>query len=445
MSAAPWSGRPSMSLDEIDGALARFDPAYDRVAAALYAMDTHPAMEFLRTTPTTGQTQAAWRDAQLRADALWAAFDALRGRLDTARALRARLDTARALRGRRNRPAAAELDELTGVLRDPAPDPGVGLGGLGGPAGPGGGQTLEELAREVETGCADLTGLLDLVAEAGSVLATAAAPAVDALAEVDRLAAELGVTDPVPADVRGGLAAIADRVVTDPLSAAGGGAAFAGGTGRGRGGRGRDGRPAARGPVEIDGALAARLRGLTARISAIAVRLAEVARFRTELPERLRALSNAVDDLAAAEAGTARAYETALVKIAQPGLPEPPAAAGRLAARLRAVGRAPGGDWFRLADEVADLDRAVAEARQWAGRLTEAAQGLLERRTELRGRLAAYAAKAASLGYAEHPGLHAHQVRARDLLYTSPCDLAASTRAVVAYQETLAALGEPAR
>jgi hypothetical protein len=58
----------------------------------------------------------------------------------------------------------------------------------------------------------------------------------------------------------------------------------------------------------------------------------------------------------------------------------------------------------------------------------------------LRGRLEAYRAKAARLGYAEHEELTAVHGRARELLYTAPCDLRAATRAVFAYQQALAAL-----
>ena len=48
--------------------------------------------------------------------------------------------------------------------------------------------------------------------------------------------------------------------------------------------------------------------------------------------------------------------------------------------------------------------------------------------------------KAARLGYAEHPGLSALHREAKELLYTSPCDLATATRAVAGYQHRLAEL-----
>ncbi|MBM0240480.1 hypothetical protein JNW88_31480, partial [Micromonospora sp. ATA32] len=61
---------------------------------------------------------------------------------------------------------------------------------------------------------------------------------------------------------------------------------------------------------------------------------------------------------------------------------------------------------------------------------------------ELRGRLAAYRAKAARLGFAEHTELSRRHCAAEDLLYSSPCDLPAATRALSAYQRHLNDLSE---
>jgi hypothetical protein len=68
------------------------------------------------------------------------------------------------------------------------------------------------------------------------------------------------------------------------------------------------------------------------------------------------------------------------------------------------------------------------------------AEGLLARRTELRGRLEAYRAKAAARGLAEHDDLSTLYTRAHELLFTAPCDLRASTRALHAYQHALASV-----
>ena len=62
------------------------------------------------------------------------------------------------------------------------------------------------------------------------------------------------------------------------------------------------------------------------------------------------------------------------------------------------------------------------------------AQGLLDRRTELSGRLKAYEAKAVRLGVAEDPDLLSSRRIATALLSRRPCDLRAVTRAVADYQ-----------
>ena len=71
--------------------------------------------------------------------------------------------------------------------------------------------------------------------------------------------------------------------------------------------------------------------------------------------------------------------------------------------------------------------------------------GAMNRREELRGLLGAYQAKAARLGAAEDPGLTERYDRARGLLWTAPCDLAAAADAVAGYQRAVLALGGPPR
>ena len=81
---------------------------------------------------------------------------------------------------------------------------------------------------------------------------------------------------------------------------------------------------------------------------------------------------------------------------------------------------------------------ALAECRALVANLA----GLLDRRTELRGRLEAYRAKATRLGHAEHPTLSALHRAAHDVLFTAPCDLPEATRAVGRYQQAVLDLAE---
>jgi len=115
--------------------------------------------------------------------------------------------------------------------------------------------------------------------------------------------------------------------------------------------------------------------------------------------------------LAEAEALARKAYDHALDRIADPGLP--------------------------AFTEWAGDPAAVREAHERALRITELAAGLLERRDELRGRLGAHLALAVRLGIAEDVVIAARHRVAHELLWTKPCDLGAATRALVAFQQSV--------
>ena len=70
-------------------------------------------------------------------------------------------------------------------------------------------------------------------------------------------------------------------------------------------------------------------------------------------------------------------------------------------------------------------------------RKKQLAQGLLDRRSELKGRLTAYQAKAARLGLGEDRDLLACNRIATGLLSRKPCDLRAVTRAISDYQQMI--------
>jgi hypothetical protein len=83
------------------------------------------------------------------------------------------------------------------------------------------------------------------------------------------------------------------------------------------------------------------------------------------------------------------------------------------------------------------LRRRIEAALRVAREDEELAQGLLDRRSELKGRLTVYQAKAARLGLGEHPDLLASGRIASGLLSRRPCDLRAVTRAITDYQQLL--------
>ena len=83
------------------------------------------------------------------------------------------------------------------------------------------------------------------------------------------------------------------------------------------------------------------------------------------------------------------------------------------------------------------LQRRIEAELRTAREHEQLAQGLLNRRSELKGRLTAYEAKAARLGLGEDPDLLASSRIAAGLLSRRPSDLRAVTRAITDYQQLL--------
>jgi hypothetical protein len=401
-----------MTRDDADQALTAVASGYERIATAMYTIDSHPGLAFLKGAVLSGRTLVAWQDVRARVDVLWAQFGALRGLLEAARAVRAQ----------RSRPGDDELAELTRLLDDPVVEldaAGMPLDGAStaptwlGRRGDGqaGWLRLTELARRMEVRCTETASLLTEVDDATTAVNAALAPVADSLRRLRHLAADIGAEQEVAEAAGAALDRLGGQALGDPLAAA------------------------------QTNSMQSGLRRLAADIDATNARLAEVSRVRDEFPRRVETLRQALDELAAAEAATHRSYAVVGAKIAGPGLPAVPAAVAGLRQRLPAL-EAAGEPWIRRAGALAALEGDVAAATQRAAELRAAADGLLDRRAELRGRLDAYRAKAARLGYAEHPDLSTLHREAKELLYTSPCDLAAATRAVAGYQRSLAELIE---
>ncbi|MEU8263018.1 hypothetical protein AB0C02_20605 [Micromonospora sp. NPDC048999] len=390
-----------MSRNQVDAAIVGLVAAHDRISAAMYALDAHPGLVVLRGDDLRGKTRRAATETLARLDVLWSQFAALGSALDRVRAVR----------GARSKPGDDELSELTMLLRGPvlplAPDGMVVDDPLAGP--PPNWVTAMGLAQELERAAAEVTGTLDGVQSAYAQVASRFEPLTKALDRARTAAEALG-------DAAGG-------VEVGRLDARLAEATF----------------DAMRDLLETAGPPSA----LAAEIDTLAVRLADLGRLRGAYPDRVQRLRAAVDEVAEAEAGTAQAYAAAEAKIANPGLPPAPDTVPALRAHLAQLDQLHREQrWPRLADELTTVERSVAQARERATQLREAAQGLLDRRAELRGRLDAYRARAGRFGLAEHSTLAQLHRTAQDLLYTSPCDLPAATRAVVAYQRYLYELTE---
>jgi hypothetical protein len=398
-----------MGREEADAALVGLTAAHDRISAAMYWLDGHPGLAALRRTGLTGRTARTATETLHRVGVLWSQFAALGTRLDRAR-------EARAAAG--SRPNPAELRTLTTMLREPSVPVGPDGMVLDGPVAGAGPMllTLPALANGLEQQTAQTQTVCTQVEAARTAISERLAPLTTALDRARATASGLGDTGGAHAglaDVEARLAEEHLTALSDPLGGAGN-----------------------------DWKAAARLRELAEEVNLIVAGLAGLARLRDGFPERLARLGRDVDGVAAAEERAAAVFATVHEKILAPGLPEAPHAAESLRAHLRQIAEIQReGRWPRLGEELEAAERGAAAALERAGHLHEAADGLLRRRTELRGRLTAYRAKAARLGLIEDGHVATLHEAAETLLYTSPCDLPASTRAVMAYQRALAGAG----
>ncbi|MFF4234998.1 hypothetical protein ACFYYL_03915 [Actinomadura geliboluensis] len=401
MSDARVTG-PPLSREEVDRTLARLRDERERIGAALLELEAHQGYQLLEGAALTGETRRVQADVQSRAASLWTLFD-LYGRA---------VDAAEELRARHGRPGQAQLAELTRLLTGPSvelPVREVPLERRTLLAVPSGERLTLRAAVD------RMTALYEEIARSVAALDTVWSTLLSRLAEVEaerRGAAELleslGGTDPEFDRLRAELESAAAVVRGDPLALA------------------RDGR-----------ADTARLDAIRTGLAGVRRGLAEAERLRDGFADRIRGVAAAVERLREAEAEARAVRDEVLVKIAFPALPDLPEAAAVLADRLAAVGAPPRGGWHRLAERIADLERAAAAALERARETTGVIRGLLDRREELRGRLEAYRAKAARLGHAEDAELARIYEQARELLWTSPCDLRKATVSLSGYQRAI--------
>jgi chromosome segregation ATPase len=183
-----------------------------------------------------------------------------------------------------------------------------------------------------------------------------------------------------------------------------------------------------------------RITRLRERTAAAVAAVAKLAALRADADARISAVAAAVSAATDARQDAMAARDRAEAKIATAALPMPPEL-GALTSRLAGAGELKtAGRWTRLASELDLIEKQAADAASQCREVERRAAALLDRREELRGLLDAYQARAARLGGAEDSDLDARYARARDLLWTAPCDLPAATAAVTGYQQAVLAL-----
>jgi hypothetical protein len=395
--------RPVMTRDQAAAAVKATAAERDAIQVNLLELDSSFGKQLLAGAELTGDTRRRWDDTAATLATLWQVFSAYSAVVDQAAEAAARHLGPR------------ELAAISGLLT------GRSVQLASGPA-PLAGRDLADPGREdltLATAVARMRGAFSSVTEVVSAAEhvwTEVAGRLDAvgaeLARVTPLAATLGdeaLTGNLTA-AQGNLARLRDTLNSDPLALW---------------------QPG--GTVDTSGA-----DRLAERVNADASRVDELVRLRDEAHQRVAGVAAAMAAARSAREDAAAAWQRATAKIAAGALPPPPADLADLSGRLDGLGpMLAAGRWTRLGSELDLLDRELATVTAGFREAERAVVAAMAKRDELRGLLGAYKAKAARLGAAEDADLAERYDRARDLLWTAPCDLAAAEAAVAGYQQAV--------
>jgi len=381
----------------------------DTIQANLLDLDGSFGKRLLAGAKLTGESQQRWTAADADMQALWETFNAYS----------AVVDRIADLGGRVGRAPAARLADLAALLQGPSvrlattPSP-IGKRELTATASTD--VTIVVAVAAMKQAYARVAGVCDAAEAIWNQVADGLSQAGAGLERAQQQAAGLADADLAStlAVAQQNLAQLRETLNTNPLALGPAGAAGNAG--------------------------AAALSRLQQQVNAVASRASEFARLRTDADQRIAAVTAAVQVAADAWQDATTARQRTAVKIAT-GAAQPLAGPGELQRRLaglpelRSAGR-----WSRLAAELDALDKDATTAQHQYRDAEQAATAELERRDEMRGLLDAYKAKAAQLGAAEDMHLAALYERARDALWTAPCDLAVAGTAVHSYQQAVLAL-----
>jgi hypothetical protein len=155
----------------------------------------------------------------------------------------------------------------------------------------------------------------------------------------------------------------------------------------------------------------------------------------TSAAQALGAIGTLID-----QARTAQAEASQKILGIANGTVDADALAARLAflrTNLESITSVGHGNWQDARRLLGQLDQQTAALRNEATLALGVVKDPLDARNELRGRLDAYHAKALAIGLAEDEQLAAVYERAKELLFTAPCDVAGAEAAVREYQQGL--------
>jgi hypothetical protein len=375
-----------VSTEAIDRELDSRTKEVAAMSSTLIELDGHAGLEHVRRYPPTGVTAQRWAVAEKALTRLW---DDL-GRMTSI------LDSARTVRGRRSNIEDDDRAELTRLLYGRPLEVSrqrirLAKRTIAGPAETVESVGLDDLSRRMQADYPAVAEFFDAVDEINSLIAEGLAPTQDRLDEA-------GAAGPKEIDELLTISA------TDPLSMT---------------------------PQHVE----QRIRAIADTVERQSVDLAELAALQANWSEAMTSVAAQLDAL---RDGTQR---VALVRarVEQTVLSGPLPMHVDVEPELRKALES-----LTTPDPAAlkALRARVAAALRVVGEDEQLAQGLLDRRRELSGRLTAYQAKAARLGLGEDSDLLACGRIAAGLLSRKPCDLRAVTRAIADFQQMIAQKGE---
>ncbi|MFE2997246.1 hypothetical protein ACFXG4_19805 [Nocardia sp. NPDC059246] len=377
-----------LSVAEIDREIAERAREIETIAATLVELDKHPGLVLLRRFPPTGVTEQRWAPARAALELMWEDF----GRLGTV------LDQARTARGRR-RLDALDREELTRLLRGQPVEVSrstipMSQRSLGGPR-----EQIEligitEMLDRMRAAFPTVVRVLDAVEAVHTRVMTDIAPLQ---AELTRT----GMSIPELQSLTSDIDALAMQVATDPLALA---------------------------PDALD----RRLGELSRRMREAATVLTELRAISTDWDAAIERSRARVEALRKTYERADRARAEVEHTILAAPLPRHPDDSAVFSAELTALEANP-----PVPTVLWELRQRITGALDAATRNEQLAQGLLDRRMELKGRFSSYRAKAARLGVAEDQDVLAAARIAAGLLSRRPCDLAAVTRAITDYRQLI--------
>lgn len=375
-----------MDLEQLDALLRQYGEAEQKIAATLVDLESQPTYKLVAHGTLRGATKERLQEALAAVPELWRAFTTLREVLEEARTIRG---TRRSVSGDERRKLESLLAEPSIVVRvDQLP---IDERTLLGPSQTETRLTPEQLLTHMAAIFERVTDGVGAVERVWREHVPRIDAANEALTRLQGIAQSHGLaTEPALDSLRDAVADVESMLAEDPL-----------------------------------GIGATQTQHLDAALAIAEERIGKLTRGRAELDDDLTRAGELLVRLRRERAESAAAVAEARVKIAdyRPSDPMPDLIdrADGLASELDAIGAI--ADWREKRRRLdAWLARAEPLAAESARRLRDD-RAPMERRSELRGLLAAYRAKASDLGLIEDEQIAALLRAAQQELHTAPTSL----------------------